>query len=347
MLSLLRALPRRVARRFRRQLEHALLGYIGVERVPIARRHAGGVIDGIEVNDDGTLAVLGWAPDAAVYAAPMQLSAHGASIALSHVFRVTRPDLGRLGGSHPERMGIVVEFILPPSWSGADATLELAEAPIAQVTLPLFSQPAYCELYGDPGVWHRDDVYGVGPPVGDVSSEVLALCSDLRGPLLDFGCGAGALVAALRARGIEASGLELDHAQMRDAARPDARAHLTYYSGAFPAPFADDAFRTVTCCEVIEHIPDYERAIDELARLAHERALITVPDMSGVPRGFHHGVVPWHLLERSHLNFFTQQSLGALLRRHFARVSFFRTGEVRCGRMRFYTSLVALCTHED
>ncbi len=339
------ALAGRMARRVRTQLEYTLFGHVGVQTVPINRPHAGGVIDGIEFNDDGTLSVLGWSPDAHAYADPMRLTAHGTSIAASHVFRVTRPDLGQLVADRPERLGLVVEFILPPPWSGAAVTLSLGDTRIADVSVPVFSQPAYCEFYGDPGVWHRDDVYGVGPPVASVSTEILGLCGDLEGPLLDFGCGTGALISALRARGLDASGLELDQPQMRDATRPEVRAHVTYYSGALPAPFADGAFRAVTCCEVLEHIPDYEQAVAELARLARERALITVPDMSGVPRGYGHGVVPWHLLERSHLNFFTQQSLGAVLRRHFGRVQFFRIGEVRCGRMRFYTSLVALCEH--
>lgn len=343
MVWSLGAVPGRLARRVRRKLEHALLGHVGLESIAIGRSHAGGVIDGIELNDDGTLSVVGWSPDAVAYAEPMHLSAGGQSIPATHVFRVTRPDLARLGGVHTERLGIIVEFVVPPRWSGLTATLAVGGTPIAAVRLPAFSQPAYGELYGNPGVWHREDVYGVGQPVSHVSTEVLDLCADLPGPLLDFGCGAGALVAALRAGGIDASGLELDQAQMREAARPDARAHLTYYSGVFPAPFADGAFRAVTCCEVLEHIPDYEQAVAELARLTRERVVVTVPDMSGVPRGFRHGVVPWHLLERSHLNFFTQQSLGALLRRHFSRVDFFRIGEIRCGRMRFYTSLAARC----
>ncbi len=343
MVWSLGALPGRVARRVRRQLAHALLGHLGVDTVAIGRPHAGGIIDSIEVNDDGTLAVLGWSPDAAAYAEPMRLTARDTSITASHVFRVTRHDLAQLIGDHPERLGLVAEFVLPPQWSGVDAALTLAGATVTTVRLPAFSQPAYCEFYGNPGIWHREDVYGVGPPAPSVSSEILALCGDLGGPLLDFGCGAGALVATLRARGIDARGLELDVPAMRNAAAHDVRPHLTYYSGALPAPFADQAFRCVTCCEVLEHIPDCARAVAEFARLARERVLITVPDMSAVPRGYRHGVVPWHLLERSHVNFFTQQSLGGLLQEHFREVQFFRIGEVRCDRMRFYTSLVALC----
>lgn len=344
MVRSLSALPVRIARRLRRQLEYALLGHRGLDVVRIGRHHGGGVIDAVEMHDDGTLAVVGWSADTDAYVRPLRLTTHGESIPPSHVFRVTRPDLARLAGDQPTRRGIVVEFVLPGSWSGKTATVSAADTPIAAVRLPTFATPPYGGLFGNPGVLHRDDIYGVGPPVRHVSSEILELCEGLAGPLLDFGCGAGVLVRALRARGLDAHGLELDHAPMRDAAEPDALPYLTYYSGDFPAPFDSGAFASLTCCEVLEHIPDYERAVAELARLARERVLITVPDMSAIPRGFTHGVVPWHLMERSHLNFFTQQSLHETLKPHFRDVHFFRVGEVRCDRLRFYTSLVAICT---
>lgn len=339
----LSALSVRLARRFRRKLEYALLGHQGLSIVRVGRPHAGGVIDGVEMGDDGTLAVVGWSADIETYAQSLTLRARGGSIPASHVFRVTRPDLERLGGDHPTRMGVILEFVLPVEWSGANATLVASETVIADIPLPTFSTPAYVQLYGNPGVWHREHVYNVGAPVKQVSSEILALCDGLPGPLLDFGCGAGVLVGALRARGVDARGLELDTPEMCAAAEADAAAHLTYYGGTFPAPFADGAFRSVTCCEVLEHVPDYAAAVAELARLAQDRVLITVPDMSAIPRGYRHGVVPWHLMERSHVNFFTQQSVAAVLQPHFRRVQFFRIGEVRCERLRFFTSLVALC----
>jgi hypothetical protein len=38
-------------------------------------------------------------------------------------------------------------------------------------------------------------------------------------------------------------------------------------------------------------------------------------------------VVPWHLLEADHKNFFTRASLRALLSRHLSRVEIFPYGE--------------------
>jgi SAM-dependent methyltransferase len=343
MMSLLRALPGRVARRLKADLERRVLGPRGFQSLPIGRAHAGGVLDSVEVADDGTVAVVGWSADESRFIGGLELVADGVRVAPTHVFRVTRGDLAKLGGRHSERLGLVAEFVLSPDLSGRTITLMLGEAPLVSIDLPSFTPPEYSQFFGNPGVWHREDVYGVGPPEARVSREILDLCSDLEGPLLDFGCGAGALVSRLRAQRTDAHGLELDTPTMRSSTLAGATGHVTFYDGAMPAPFASGAFASVTCCEVLEHIPDYEGAVAELARLARDRVVITVPDMSAIPRGRRHGVVPWHLLEASHVNFFTQQSLGALLQEHFREVRFLRIGEVRCDRMRFYTSLVAFC----
>jgi len=336
-------LPARFAKRVRRTLEHALTGRRGPSYLPLGRAHADGVLDGIEVGDDATLSVIGWAPDRDHFASPLRLRGHGLDLSPSHVFGVTRPDLAHIQGDSPTRFGVVVEFILPAEWSQRTIELLREAETLAFVPLPEHTPPAYSELYGNPGVWHRDNIYGVGPPVKSVSTEILELCLALPEPLLDLGCGAGALVAHLRSLGGDAHGLELDTPQMLAALVEDARPHVALYTGAFPSPFADGAFASVTCCEVLEHIPEYERAVAELARLATAEVLVTVPDMSAVPRGYRHGVVPWHLMESSHVNFFTQQSLHDVLSHHFAAVQFFRVGEVRCDRLRCYTSLVALC----
>lgn len=343
MLPALRRLPNRLARHFRARVQRRLFPNQGLTRIPIGRPHAGGVLDSVEVNDDSTLAVLGWAADERAFMAGMQLVDDELRLIPAHVFRVPRPDLATLGGHHPERLGLVAEFVLPAEASGRLLSLAIGGSTIVQVPVPLFQRPHYAELYYESKVWHRDDIYGVGPPQPYASREILDLCADLHGPVLDFGCGAGALLSRLRANGLETFGLELDNWLMRESTMPAAVPYVTFYDGTMPSPFDAGAFATVTCCEVLEHIPNYQEAVTEIARLSRERVLITVPDMSSIPRGMRHGVVPWHLLERSHLNFFSQASLAATLAPHFSRVRFARIGEIRCERLRFYTSLVAIC----
>jgi len=50
-------------------------------------------------------------------------------------------------------------------------------------------------------------------------------------------------------------------------------------------PFSDGEFETVTCMEVIEHLPDekLERVLAELRRVAARRLIISVPFCEGIP----------------------------------------------------------------
>src|SRR5437763_15527996 len=96
---------------------------------------------------------------------------------------------------------------------------------------------------------------------------------------------------------------------IRESIRPGVSSSITLYDGQFPSPLQNGSFKSVFCSEVLEHIPDYETAIREIARLATERVTFTVPNASAIPNGFRHRVVPCHLLEGTHVNFFTQTSL--------------------------------------
>jgi SAM-dependent methyltransferase len=176
-----------------------------------------------------------------------------------------------------------------------------------------------------------------------VAEEVLALAKELPGPVLDFGCGSGPLVRALREGGVDARGLELDRPAIADSIAEDVRPHITLYAGSFPTPFPDKTFASVVLVEVLEHISDYEAALGEAARLTREHLLITVPDISAIPQCYPHHVVPWHLLESTHLNFFTQQSLTNALAKHFRTIEIAKICSEEVDGTRFFTNLVARC----
>jgi hypothetical protein len=57
------------------------------------------------------------------------------------------------------------------------------------------------------------------------------------------------------------------------------------------------------------------------------RALFSVPNLEILPYLHEWGVVPWHLLEADHKNFFTRASLRTLLRKYFPHVEVFPYGE--------------------
>lgn len=302
---------------------------------------AGGHLDELTVQD-GVVAASGWGPDLAAFERALSLRLGDREArSPTHAFRVPRPDVERVFPKAAGFSGAVVEWILEPQASCTAALLVDGQT-VLGFHLPAVSAVPYGHLHSLAEVVGRDGIYSFGLPVQIVSDEILYLARQFPAPILDFGCGGGALVAALRREGIEAYGLEIDDERIRGHLLDEARPFVTLYDGSLPTPFADRQFATVTCSEVLEHIPGPHAVVAEMARLASRTMFVTVPDMSAVPRGYSHGVVPWHLLESTHVNFFTQHSLAEALGRHAAEVEVSRIGLRESDQLRFYTSLVAI-----
>jgi 2-polyprenyl-3-methyl-5-hydroxy-6-metoxy-1,4-benzoquinol methylase len=98
--------------------------------------------------------------------------------------------------------------------------------------------------------------------------------------LLDVGCGEGVLtqrwaerLAPRRVVGID---LEDPAIQAEWAKRP--AANLEYrIMKAENLPFGDDEFDLATAIEVLEHVPDPEHTVAEMARVAKRHLLVSVP----------------------------------------------------------------------
>jgi SAM-dependent methyltransferase len=193
----------------------------------------------------------------------------------------------------------------------------------------------------DGGVrFEREEIYGSGPPLVTASPEVVDIAAELPSPLLDLGCGIGALVRELRARGFEATGVELDRPDIAAGIQPDVRRHIRLTEGGFPLPFEDRAFASAVAFEVLEHIPDVEVAARELVRVARDQIVVSVPDPSAIPTLFPHGVVPWHLLEATHLHFFSVEALAALFAPEFELTGQLRLNRRQVNGTTFYDSMV-------
>lgn len=208
------------------------------------------------------------------------------------------------------------------------------------------TEPHYAGLRNTARVLGRNEIYGFGPPNSNVTPEIAAMALRLPAPLLDFGCGIGSLIRVLRSAGIESCGIEIDRPGILDNLPQDMRPYVTLYGGSFPIPFPDKAFASVVCSEVLEHIPNYEGALQEIVRVCRGQLLLTVPDISVIPLLHKHNVVPWHLLESTHVNFFNQSSLEQLLKRYFQSVLFFRLGTCNINGTPYPESLMALCSLE-
>jgi SAM-dependent methyltransferase len=308
----------------------------------LGKTFEGGVLDSIDVEPSGEIRLHGWNRDTDAVPA-FDVLADGAAVPRREQFRLRRPEVALLIRSKRADHGFAITF-----HASAEAPCKVIEVRLSNRTLASIrpgvarAEPHYAHLFGEARVLHREDIYGFGPPTPDVDPNVLALARSLPAPILDFGCGSGALVRALIGEGIEAEGIELLRPEIVTSLKDDVLPFVKLHDGGFPLPYHDGQFGAVVCSEVIEHIPEWSTALTEIARIARH-ALITVPDMSAIPALFPHRVVPWHLLESTHLNFFTQTSLGRALSPLFRRVRFMRMGEFHVNGTRAFTSLVAEC----
>jgi 2-polyprenyl-3-methyl-5-hydroxy-6-metoxy-1,4-benzoquinol methylase len=255
-------------------------------------------------------------------------------------YRTYRPDAAENVGASDPYLGFIVEFLTRPQHQ-----YELHLAGEKVWTFPERTKvqaPHYETLLFEQAVLGRQNIYSSGPPEQTVAPTVLALARRLPGTVLDVGCGAGALVRALRLAGREAHGVEVERDEILRAIPDDVRPHVTLHSGGTKLPFADQSFDSVSMIEVLEHIPEPDAMVREVARVTRRRFLLTVPDISAIPRCASQQVVPWHLLEATHVNFFNAVSLRSLLERHFRVEELFWLHPVQVNGSTYFTSVAAL-----
>lgn len=128
--------------------------------------------------------------------------------------------------------------------------------------------------------------------------------------VLDVGCGLAPYVSRLGSAGITSVGIDLDAAAVAAARKLGREVVL---GSAYDLPFGSGSFDSVLLVETLEHLPDYRRALAEAARVARRSIVVTVPDISCLPVMSQAAVVPWHMLEATHINFFTPETLRATL----------------------------------
>ncbi len=126
--------------------------------------------------------------------------------------------------------------------------------------------------------------------------------------ILDAGCGGGAFVEFLAAKGFEVTGVD-KFEQFLDIARQQ-QPHGNYLcSDLTDLPFADKTFECTYCYDVLEHIDDI-KAIRELARVTSQRLIITVPKEDEVMTKYN--LTFLHYQDKTHLRNYTESSLDAL-----------------------------------
>jgi len=146
---------------------------------------------------------------------------------------------------------------------------------------------------------------------GPLSPEKLQVLDKyVVGPrLLDAGCGAGGYVDYFARKGLDATGID-KFPMFLDVAR-EKGFKGTFIQGSLSErlPFADAAFDTTMCLDVLEHVDDVV-AIHELARVTRKRLIITVPQEDV-------WMSPFRLLfstyrDPTHLRYYTEATLREL-----------------------------------
>ncbi len=136
-----------------------------------------------------------------------------------------------------------------------------------------------------------------------------------------FGLGYGLNILAIKAKdvsGIDVDERVYDYCQATLAGRNPRLRCLELYDG-YSIAFPDGDIDVVTCVDVLEHVEDYDRLIDEMLRVSRKGVFLSTPsrrseftNRDGTPKNYwhlrewsfeelneilsHHGTVEWNFL---------------------------------------------------
>jgi SAM-dependent methyltransferase len=139
--------------------------------------------------------------------------------------------------------------------------------------------------------------------------------------VLDVGCGEGVLTAEWAARlgDRPVVGIDLDDPKLAAEWERRRRPNLEFRAAEATAlDFADGEFDLAAAIEVLEHVPEPEATLAEMARVARRRLLVSVPREPlwrglNVARGVYLGALG---NTPGHVNHWSKRSFAALLSRY-------------------------------
>lgn len=155
-----------------------------------------------------------------------------------------------------------------------------------------------------PGKRAYAEYEGAGKEAG-----LLPLVENLR--VLEVGFGSGALLEALRGKGNAVYGVDAGRAIVEKAKRAGFENVFLVDASEEPLPFEDDFFDAVYCYEVLEHLTNPHRLVQEIRRVLRKQGLLffSVPAQE-IDMGYgllRHTFVYPGLLERPNLERFFMQ----------------------------------------
>lgn len=97
---------------------------------------------------------------------------------------------------------------------------------------------------------------------------------DLSAKVLDIGCGAGFLTNYLAQEGYEVTGIDLSRSSLKEAQAYDRSKRVKYlYADAYDLPFEEDSFDVVCAMDILEHVEQPARLIQQASRVLRKGGL--------------------------------------------------------------------------
>jgi SAM-dependent methyltransferase len=136
-------------------------------------------------------------------------------------------------------------------------------------SLPLMSNEEYVSVYQTTASYHISRETDLN------SSCIQAILRDITGfSVLEVGCGSGFLARKIKAAGFDVTATDI----VRHKTLNELDETIKFLNADVTAlPFANNAFDTVICTHVLEHVIDFKQAVNELRRVAKKRLIIVVP----------------------------------------------------------------------
>jgi 2-polyprenyl-3-methyl-5-hydroxy-6-metoxy-1,4-benzoquinol methylase len=162
--------------------------------------------------------------------------------------------------------------------------------------------------------------YAFDPNGQDWAARILRRVK-LQGPVLELGPGPGAMTKILIGRGLQVAAIESDSAAVRllQELGVEVLSHDLNQSE-WSSHLAHRQFETILVCDVLEHLLQPERVLQLLTKHAapNSRLLISVPNIAyaGILASLRAGQFNYQdkgQLDRTHLRFFTRQSIQSML----------------------------------
>lgn len=137
--------------------------------------------------------------------------------------------------------------------------------------------------------------------------------------LLDAGCGEGFVVDFLAERlpDIKITGVDVSEKAIAYANQHFGEKARFRTGSVYKLPFSDKSFDLVLCSEVLEHLDDPNKAVNELKRVARNHVIITVPHEPYFQWLNNLGQLIGVSDDPEHVNFWTSSTFQAFIRAHF------------------------------